>query len=285
MTTRYLLFAILISSTWGKSKRLPSSVKSLYRSIKSQERCQRAYAADFHSSDGDNGDFVYCGDHLESLNILYIRGSDHNLSNMDIDCDGDQQAMTTAADNPCQSSNDTQSQTSFADTIKGFNAGISDLNPHVHPYVVFGNEGTKPNWPTYDPRTQGIHPLSVMAIVCNRRLVYGIWGDVNGDDGQEAMVGEASISLARACFGPSMTGNNGHEENDILYIGFPGAEAVVPPSAAWNASSYEDFARIIEPIGDALVKSRLGKTSKAMKKAPKHGLLLVALFVGVYLFL
>jgi hypothetical protein len=31
--------------------------------------------------------------------------------------------------------------------------------------------------------------------------VYGIWGDTNGDDGDEAMVGEASISLATACFG------------------------------------------------------------------------------------
>ncbi|RCI08858.1 hypothetical protein L249_5000 [Ophiocordyceps polyrhachis-furcata BCC 54312] len=281
MTTPYrciLLLAMLVLPLgWGK--RLPPAVKALYQSIRTQERCQNVYATGFHSAEGDGGDFEYCADHLASNNILYIRGTSHALANMDIDCDGDQQA-TTPDDNPCASSTDTQSQTSFSDTIKSFDAGISDLNPHVHPYVVFGNDGTRPDWPVYRPQSHHVQPLSVMAVVCNKKLIYGIWGDINGDDGQQPMIGEASISLATACFGPSMTGNNGHEENDILYLAFPGAEAVVGPDAAWNASSYRDFARSIEPIGDALVKRRIGDTSKAIKGA-RPRLLVLALIVGV----
>jgi hypothetical protein len=34
-------------------------------------------------------------------------------------------------------------------------------------------------------------------------------------------VGEASIALATACYGISVNGNSGHDENDVLYIAFP----------------------------------------------------------------
>ncbi|RDA85424.1 hypothetical protein CP532_1534 [Ophiocordyceps camponoti-leonardi (nom. inval.)] len=300
-TMRYILLAILFSPLcYGKH--LPSSVKSLYKSITSRERCHKAYATGFHSSEGDKGDFEYCGDHLDSHNVIYIRGTRRSLANMDVDCDGDQQAMTKARDNPCASSTDTQSQTSFNDVVQGYEAGIADLNPHVHPYVVFGNEGNKSNWPVYDPRKQHVKPLSVMAVVCNKKLVpypiiitgknwkltwgqiYGIWGDVNGDDGPEPMIGEASISLAKACFGPSINGNNGHEEDDVLYLAFPGSDAVPGPDAAWNASSYADFARSIEPMGDALVESRIGKASSGSREGIRPPrFLIVAFFLGVHL--
>ena len=50
------------------------------------------------------------------------------------------------------------------------------------------------------------------------------------------MVGEASIAMATACFGTSMNGNNGHDETDVLYIAFPGADAVPGSSGAdWGA--------------------------------------------------
>lgn len=46
--------------------------------------------------------------------------------------------------------------------------GISDLDANVHPFVVFGNEE---GYPSFDPKTYGIKPLSVMAVVCNEQLV------------------------------------------------------------------------------------------------------------------
>jgi hypothetical protein len=85
---------------------------------------------------------------------------------MDIDCDGQQGGA--GDDGRCGSSEDTQSETSFKDTVASYGTGIKDLNAKVHPYVVFGNDGTIPS---FDPKRYGIQPLSVMAVVCGDQLV------------------------------------------------------------------------------------------------------------------
>lgn len=63
----------------------------------------------------------------------------------------------------------------------------------------------------------------------NWRQFYGVWGDTNG----EKSVGESSLALATACFGDSMSGDNGHEETDVLYLAFPGAKAKIGSKANW----------------------------------------------------
>lgn len=193
---------------------------------------------------------------------------------MDIDCDGVQGGP--ADDGRCGSSSDTQSVTSFQYDVEHYGAGQKDLDANVHPYIVFGNEGTKKNWPTFDPREHGIEPLSIMAVVCNNRLVYGIWGDTNGDDGDEAMVGEASISLATACFGNRMNGNFGHDDDDVLYIAFVGEDAVPGADGAkWNASSAADFQKSITSLGDELVE-RIGSGSARLAGMEKSWALCIA---------
>jgi hypothetical protein len=218
--------------------------------------------------------FAYCGDHLADYNVVYIKGAGSNLADMDIDCDGEQNGR--GDDGRCGSSSDTQSITSFQDRVKGYKKGINDLNAFIHPYVVFGNEGSKKGWKTFDPEEYGIEPLSIIAVVCNGKLVsltpsscsldisnrtkqiYGIWGDENGDDGDKPMVGEASISMATACFGTSMNGNNGHVQNDVMYIAFPGSEAVPGANGAnWGATSWSSFESSIEALGNKLIQ-RIG---------------------------
>jgi hypothetical protein len=113
--------------------------------------------------------FSYCGDHLEDYNVIYIKGTGSNFADMDVDCDGEQNGR--GDDGRCGSSQDTQSITSFQWIIEGYKKGIKDLNANVHPYVVFGNEGTKSGWKTFDPQEYGIEPLSVMAVVCGDKLV------------------------------------------------------------------------------------------------------------------
>lgn len=88
---------------------------------------------------------------------------------MDIDCDGIQRGP--ADDGRCGKSDDTQSITSFADIVASYKTGQKDLDANAHPYVVFGNEGSKPNWPKFNPQSYGIQPLSLMAVVCNNKLV------------------------------------------------------------------------------------------------------------------
>jgi hypothetical protein len=108
--------------------------------------------------------FGYCKD--AASGVIYLHGNGKQLVNMDIDCDGQQGGA--GEDGRCGSSGDTQSQTSFKDTIVSYKVGINDLNAKVHTYVVFGNDGTSPS---FDPQKYGIEPLSVMAVVCGDKLV------------------------------------------------------------------------------------------------------------------
>lgn len=89
--------------------------------------------------------------------------------------------------------------------------------------------------------------------------IFGIWGDTNGDDGDHPMIGEAAISTATACFGDSMTGDSGHDGDDVLYIAFNGTDAVPGSSGAdWAAGSYEDFESSITTLGNKLLQRIVG---------------------------
>lgn len=101
--------------------------------------------------------------------MIYLQGTKGKLVNMDIDCDGVQ--GSSADDGRCGSSGDTQSVTSFQDQLKSYGTDQKDLDANIHPYVVFGNVGTKKNWPTFDAQKHGIKPLSVMAVVCGDKMV------------------------------------------------------------------------------------------------------------------
>jgi hypothetical protein len=249
MKTAFALGTLALAATSVAARDIPDNVKSLYDSLKSGS-CSEELQGGFYSEQDDSKDFSYC-QHTTSTGakIVYLHGKSNGgeYVNMDIDCDGDQ---SNPGDGRCGSSDDTQSQTAFQDTVQSY--GIKDLNANIHPYVVFGNEGSADGYVNFDPRSAGIEPLSLMAVVCGDKLVYGVWGDTNGDDGPP-IVGEASLSLATACFGTDMNGNNGHGENDVLYIAFPGQDAVPGEDANWAAGSYDDFEASIQDFGDSLV--------------------------------
>ena len=51
-----------------------------------------------------------------------------------------------------------------------------------------------------------------------------------------------------------MNGNNGHDQNDVLYIAFTGSKAVPGANgAAWNAQSFDQFHNSITGLGNSLV--------------------------------
>lgn len=75
------------------------------------------------------------------------------------------------------------------------------------------------------------------------------------------MIGEAAISTATACFGDSMTGDSGHDGNNVLYIAFNGTDAVPGANGAdWAANSCEDFESSITTLGNKLLQ-RIGDGS------------------------
>ncbi|KAK5996830.1 Endo-chitosanase [Cladobotryum mycophilum] len=252
-TLKAAVLASLMAAAGARD--VPENVRNFYNSVKARGDCSNKLATGFHSEEGDAANFSYCGDHLTDDNVIYLQGPHNQFVNIDIDCDGIQKGP--ADDGRCGSSDDTQSQTSFQDIVRSYGTGQKDLDANAHTYVVFGNEGSKKGYKTFDPRKYGVEPLSVMAAVCGDKLVYGVWGDTNGDDGP-SLVGEASISLATLCYGKSMNGNNGHAENDVLFIAFPGKDAVPGAKGAkWNAQNANEFEASISGLGDKLIQ-RLG---------------------------
>lgn len=93
---------------------------------------------------------------------------------------------------------------------------------------------------------------------------YGIWGDVNGDDSPRPSVGEASISLATACYGKGINAGDGdgssHNAADVLYIAFTGTDAVPGAKGAkWTAGNFNDFHASLVGLGNKLIQ-RIGGT-------------------------
>ncbi|KAL2129771.1 hypothetical protein VTI74DRAFT_7323 [Chaetomium olivicolor] len=252
-----LLLPALLGAAGVSARDIPSNVKNFYDSLRAGGTCSNKLATGFYAKDDGPNTFSYCGDHLNDYNVIYIKGTGSALADMDIDCDGEQNGR--GDDGRCGNSGDTQGHTAFEDVVKGYKKGIKDLNAFIHPYVVFGNEGSKSGWKTFNPKKYNIEPLSVMAVVCNNKLIYGIWGDTNGDDGPKPMVGEAAISVGTACFGASaVDGNTGHDQTDVLYIAFPGKDAVPGADGAnWGATSWQAFESSIEGLGNKLIQ-RIG---------------------------
>ena len=235
--------AILAVATSCLAKEIPTNLQAFYDSVRNSGPCTGAdlLQGGFHDQQGTSNEWGYCQRDFAGKG-LYIKGPGDSLANMDIDCDGDQ----TNVDPRCQGSDDTQGATTWRDQVQRFN--ITDLNSSIHPYVVLGNVGAV----SFDPRDHGIHPLSVVAVVCGGQLIYGVWGDINGADDGVSLVGEASLALATACFGQSMTAHNGHDASDVLYLAFSGRHAV-PRRANWGARNYADFEASISALGDSLV--------------------------------
>lgn len=242
--------SLLLGTRAALAREIPSNVAAFYVHVKNAGTCSGTdlLQGGFYDTEDGPASYAYCNRYLGDSGF-YLKGPNRELVNMDIDCDGEQ----TSGDGRCGSSQDTQGQTAFKDEVSQY--GISDLNAYIHPYVVLGNEGDYD--PTFDPREHGVEPLSLVAVVCNGKLIYGIWGDTNGDDGKP-LVGEASLATATACFGEKMNGDNGYDGKDVLYIAFSGKEAVPGNTAKWDAESYEEFEESISALGDKLIAG-LGK--------------------------
>ncbi|KAL1984741.1 hypothetical protein VTN96DRAFT_8682 [Rasamsonia emersonii] len=232
------LSALLLSLPATVSGRdIPANLKSFYNTVKTKG-CSKPFKSGFGDGQGNSG-FAYCADYKDH-GLIYLTGP-KELADMDVDCDGANNKGGKCSNDPSG-----QSQTAFQDIVKTY--GIKDLNANIHPYVVFGNEDSSPS---FKPQSVGMKPLSVMAVVCNNNLFYGIWGDTNGGTD----TGEAAISLATACFpNEDISGDSGHTQHDVLYLGFLNASSVPGKDGAkWDAKSFEEFEQSIAKLGDSLV--------------------------------
>ncbi|KAL2174182.1 fungal chitosanase of glycosyl hydrolase group 75-domain-containing protein [Thermothelomyces heterothallicus CBS 202.75] len=271
-TSKIVLIHLITLSLAGvtTARDAPKNLLGFYDAIRAQGHCRHELASGFYSRDNGPNNFAYCGDYLDTAGIIYIQGRSGALANLDVDCDG--ASGGPSDDGRCRRelSTDLQNATSFRDLLASYGrAGVAELNPYVHPYVVFGNapatktttssgrEAKSGEWRAFDPSEYGMRPLGVMAVVCptSRKLVYGVWGDMNGDDGARPMVGEASLALVTACGGRGVSGADGIDEDAALFLGFTGDEAVPGRDGAdWAAKDFDAFERSIEGLGNRLVE-------------------------------
>ncbi|KAF2197967.1 putative fungal chitosanase [Delitschia confertaspora ATCC 74209] len=232
---------VLFLASLATARNVPSNVQQFYDDHINRG-CSNPLSIKYGDGQGSDSNTVYCGD----SNVVFLKG-DKGYADMDIDCDG-----ANNGEGRCSNDPSGQGQTAFKDTVKKY--GISDLDSHIHTFVVLGNDNSREEGnggQAYDPQDDNIKPLSVVAVVCDGKMFYGVWGDVNGG----ISTGEASLSMGELCFGKgSVSGDNGHGEKDVLYIAFPGDDAVAGSSVNWKAKSATEFENSLASIGDRLVK-------------------------------
>jgi len=140
-------------------------------------------------------------------------------ADFDVDCDGGTSAT-------CKADPDYQSETATVDS-KGNPLDASNL-----PYVVIPGVSNG-----FDYKVKGLKMGSVVAVVYNNKISYGILGDV----GPQGVIGEASYAMAKELgINPSPT--SGGVDSGVTYVAFTGAAAVV--------GKKEDHAKAVE-VGQA----------------------------------
>lgn len=235
------------------AREIPANLKSFYDAHNKEKTCANKVSIAYNSGQGTS-DTVYCKDNASGA--IFLKDiKKGGYADADIDCDG-----TSVGQGDCQNDGTGQAITAFQSQVSEF--GIEDLDSQIHNFVVLGNDNSvdEGNGGTpFDPQTKDIRPLSVVAVVCNGQLLYAVWGDVNGG----ILTGETSVSLAQMCFpDEGLNANSGHEPHDILYLAFPGDEAVIGSKADWKAKNRVDFEKSLAVVGDELVK-KIGSGSKS----------------------
>ncbi|CEJ91919.1 hypothetical protein VHEMI07602 [[Torrubiella] hemipterigena] len=146
------------------------------------------------------------------------------VADMDVDCDG--------IDHACKGNPDGETHTDFG-----------ALAAYEVPWAVIPSKFASGH-------TKELAGNNVVAVICNGKIFYGVFGDTDGDTPET--IGEASWLLANTCF-PSegLNGNNGHVPADVTYIFFTGDGSVLPSSAI--GENYLTNFNALKTLGDKLV--------------------------------
>ncbi|KAJ5151572.1 hypothetical protein N7492_009867 [Penicillium capsulatum] len=184
-------------------------------------KCNKKLTGGF--SDGVDGarGFAYCGDIDEAI-YLHGLGNGGQYDSMDIDCDG-----RNSKGSDCGADETGQDETAFKGQLSQF--GIDDLDANVHPYVVI---------------SPGIQ-TALLVLSALRNL---------GRHQRRGFHGRSIHLLAQLCYPEyNINGDNGHGDDDVLYLGFTGKDAVPDSSANWKTGDRNAFEESIKELDDKLV--------------------------------
>lgn len=161
--------------------------------------------------------------------ICGLVGAVYWQADMDIDCDG-------IAGNECNATTDPwfQAQTSATDSKGKY------LNAATLPYVVVPLPSSR-----FDYSAAGLALGSVVAVIYAGQVRYGVFGD----EGPQAIIGEASYAMA-ASLGIDPNPATGGVDSGVTYIAFTGAGSVMAP--------IEDHAGTVT-LGESLAAALIAK--------------------------
>ena len=153
--------------------------------------CKKVSSAPYAKDAGGTANIDVCG----------LKNAVWFTADMDIDCDGKQSTV-------CNKSTDAsyQSQTATTDSKGAY------LDAATLPYVVVPGVSTR-----WSYKTSGIAMGTIVAVIYNGKVEYGIVGDV----GPTTIVGEASYAMAKS-LGINPNPSTGGVSSGVTYIFFTG---------------------------------------------------------------
>jgi hypothetical protein len=143
-----------------------------------------------------------------TVSICGLSGAVFWKADLDIDCDGMHTDRCNRTTDPSY-----QNQTAATDS-RG-----NPLDAASLPYVVLPGKSTR-----FDYRAAGLALGSVFAVIYRDTLIYGVAGDI----GPSGTIGEASYRMAEL-LGIDPDPRAGGTDEEVVYIGFTGATAVIDP--------------------------------------------------------
>jgi hypothetical protein len=152
--------------------------------------------------------------------VCGVTGAIWWTADMDIDCDGGTGAT-------CKSDPDYQSSTA------GVTSTGKPLDASTLPYVVIPMSSNG-----FSYKTAGLKMGSVVAVIYNNQVAYGILGDV----GPAGVIGEASYAMAKK-LGINASPTSGGVDSGVTYVAFTGTGSAVTKN--------EDAAQAVQ-LGDKL---------------------------------
>lgn len=144
-----------------------------------------------------------------SVPICGLKGAVFWQADMDIDCDGKPSPQCNKSVDPWF-----QPMTSAVSSRREY------LDAAKLPFVVVPIDRRK-----FDYKRAGLSHGSVIAVIYEGRLVYGVFGDMNG----EGIIGEASYAMASALGIDPDPRYGGADGKVVTYIAFTGPSGVVTP--------------------------------------------------------
>ncbi|KAK8117241.1 Endo-chitosanase [Apiospora kogelbergensis] len=235
--------------------------------------------------------WYYCGDYANTAgSFLYAASSttassSRPSSNLTIDCNGirDGPDDTGLCDRlyrgPTRS-------TAFQSRMKADGFPAKDLNPYFHPYVALGDFRDirrREEYVHFDPQDQVVEPLSIVAVVCNDKLIFGLWADTNNDTVPQPLVGQLSVAMAKMCYGEhAVETQQPLDASDLLFLAFTGTQAVPGYFGAdWGAETPEEFEKGLALLGNKLIRKRVFPSQAApRRKLPLSSALICCVFVA-----